>query len=99
MLAPMSTVRAPERSEIEIAVGKIRTGNPLTERERAAVNARGLELAALTGEPLHPGELGVELDASDEQRLLEALVEGDMDEREGQRAIPWRELFRPLAAE
>lgn len=94
----MSTPRVCDRSELEIAVGKIRAGEPLTERERAAVNARGLELAELTDEPLGPGEEGVELDPEEEQHLLEALVESDADEREGGRAIPWRELFPPRAA-
>lgn len=94
----MSTARAHNRSELDIAVDKIRAGEPLTERERAAVNARGIELAELTDEPVSPGEAGVQLDPEAEQRLLEALVENDADEREGRRGIPWRELFPPRAA-
>ena len=98
-LLRMSTARADDRSELDIAVGKIRAGEPLTERERVVVNARGLELAELTDEPLAPSEEGVVLDPEEEQHLLEALVEAEVDEREGRRAIPWRELFPPRAAE
>jgi hypothetical protein len=93
----MSTARADDRSELDIAVGKIRAGEPLTERERAVVNARGSELAELTDAPMSPGEVGVQLDPEEEQHLLEALVEADADEREGRRGIPWRELFPPRA--
>jgi hypothetical protein len=93
----MSTARAHNRSELEIAVDKIRAGEPLTERERAVVNARGLELAELTDEPLPPGEVGVQLDPEEEQHLLDALVEAEADEPGGRRGFPWRELFRPRA--
>lgn len=79
-------------------MGKIRAGEPLTARERAFVKARGLELAELTDEPPAPGEVGVDLEPDEEQGLLEALVEADADEREGRRATPWRELFRPRVA-
>ncbi|MEZ5397760.1 MAG: hypothetical protein R2724_34005 [Bryobacterales bacterium] len=96
----MSTARAnrSERSELDIAVAKIRAGEPLTEHERAVVNARGMELAELTDEPFSPGEQRVMLGLEEEQALFEALVRTDADEREGRRGIPWRELFPPRVA-
>lgn len=92
----MRTARARSRSELEVAVDKMRAGEALTERERALVSARGLELAALTDGP--PTQADAEVDPDEEEHLLAALVEADVDDREGRRGVPWRELFPPRVA-
>ena len=97
-LLRVSTARAQSRPELEIAVDKMREGARLTERERAAVSARGLELAVLVDERPGPGGEGGELGPEVEEELLGALVEAEADERDGQRLVPWRELFPPRAA-
>lgn len=89
----MSTAPAHTSPELDSAVAKIRSGRPLSARERAAVDARGLELAALRDEPGGRGQEHAPVDPEEERHLLESLVEADADVREGHRGTPWRDLF------
>jgi hypothetical protein len=84
----------PRRSELDVAVDKIRAGEPLTERERALVNRRGEELIAadLTGEP-PPGTEPFETTPEEDEALLEDEVLAEADARQGLRGTPWREWF------
>ena len=91
----------PRRSELDVAVDKVRAGEPLTKRERVLVNQRGEELLRaedFTDEPPFPGMDSIETTPEDEQDLLEALVEAEADTRQGVRGITAAELFERLRA-
>jgi hypothetical protein len=88
-----------DRSELEVAVDKIRAGQPLTKRERAIVNERGMELLAddLTDEP-PPGAEPIETTPEEEEALLEDEVVAEANRLQGVRGITATELFERLRA-
>ena len=82
------------RVQLDAIVDKLRAREPLTEDERALVNARGEALMQLADEP-PPGADARDDDLDDEEAadLCEALVLAEADRRDGKRGIPWRTLF------
>jgi hypothetical protein len=99
-LVPM-TARAPkhlaesglrDRSELDVAVVKIRAHEALTEHERALVNARGEEIIAGDFTELPAGEPADTTPEEDEE-VLEDAVLAEADARQGLRGTPWRDFF------
>jgi hypothetical protein len=84
-----------DRSELDVAVEKLRARRALTERERELVNARGMELLAddLTDEPPPGADLDDQALEDDDDAVLEDAVLADADERDGIKGTPWREYF------
>ena len=83
-----------DRSELDVAIEKIRAGLPLTPREREIVNARGMDLLAddLTDEP-PPGAELEDPALEDDDAVLEDAVLADANDREGIKGIEWRQYF------
>lgn len=98
---PMATAQPLpfDRSELDVAVDEIRAGHPLTDRERALVNERGMALIEpdLTDEP-PPGAEALDQTLEDEAAVLEDEVVAEADRRAGLRGIAPAELFERLRA-
>jgi hypothetical protein len=87
--------------ELDVAVEKLRAEQPLTDRERALVRARGLELAGCTDrlsviDDTDNAVVDID-DPEEEQELLEAIVESEADLRDG-RCVPMEQVLARLRA-